>query len=573
MSWIFAVYGNFTEDDREKFRKIHESPLFQFMDEKFYIAAGGYAGTLVSDFVPDTKEGFLICGVSVKNRDSDFSFMKQCDWQKILEKDELNFDTVDGHFAGIKWTSNTLTAFTDPLGGRDMYIATIQGYTVVSTRLDMITKLHSNAEINFGELGAYLYLRNHYSDRSIITNTKRLTYNGRAVITDNSVKIKNSQWLPDNSTNLHFENAEVRLKNLISFPQKEGYRLNFSLSGGMDSRVLLALFIANGIENFDAHTFGNKNHPDSTIALKMSKLYQFNFEQFDEPIPTLDESLELIRQFTKYTLVSSPASEFLNKRYYKNLSAGKNVIIDGGFGEIARRSLFNKVLFKGKQSLIDRDIDKTLKILTFDRFSFFSKDVISEIDRGNAEQIGNLFEDMPDIKKFGIENWLDLLAIRTKHTNYTALEQARCDGEGIVYTPFLFRYFLDYIFNVPKGDKLNARIFRKIILENAPKLATIPLVKGNIILNYHLSTFASKVIGKVKQKAGYSYNDPTIHLFLGSMKQYIYDTIQSDSVRNCPYYDVGHLNKIVSEYYAGKREYAKEIDWWLSFEIFRQEFK
>jgi len=40
-----------------------------------------------------------------------------------------------------------------------------------------------------------------------------------------------------------------------------------------------------------------------------------------------------------------------------------------------------------------------------------------------------------------------------------------------------------------------------------------------------------------------------------------------------PFYDMLKIRKIVDEFYAGNKNYSNELDWFLTFELFRQKYQ
>ena len=67
--------------------------------------------------------------------------------------------------------------------------------------------------------------------------------------------------------------------------------------------------------------------------------------------------------------------------------------------------------------------------------------------------------------------------------------------------------------------------------------------------------------------------DMRIDSMLDMLKEYILDLIHSQEFRNYSGYDVPKIQSMVDCYYAGERHTAHEIDWWLSFELWRQSLK
>jgi hypothetical protein len=48
------------------------------------------------------------------------------------------------------------------------------------------------------------------------------------------------------------------------------------------------------------------------------------------------------------------------------------------------------------------------------------------------------------------------------------------------------------------------------------------------------------------------------------------DTIHSQSVKSYVPYDHRAIHAMVDQFYAGRKDLAGEVDWWLAFEIWRQ---
>lgn len=124
-----------------------------------------------------------------------------------------------------------------------------------------------------------------------------------------------------------------------------------SLSGGMDSKVILSYSLKIKEINFDTHTFGDPNHPDSEIARSIAKGFGIGHEQFNQGIPDAEKSIEDIREYTSQTLVNNAASAVLQLQNYSYLKGRNVVLIDGGFGEIWRREFFYK-LFTWQESAV-----------------------------------------------------------------------------------------------------------------------------------------------------------------------------------------------------------------------------
>ncbi|MCB9068846.1 MAG: hypothetical protein H6629_13680 [Calditrichae bacterium] len=54
----------------------------------------------------------------------------------------------------------------------------------------------------------------------------------------------------------------------------------------------------------------------------------------------------------------------------------------------------------------------------------FYCEVQLQLENSLAGELENVWSQMPDIRHFGVENWLDLFAIRTRFPNFAAWSKA-----------------------------------------------------------------------------------------------------------------------------------------------------
>ena len=74
-----------------------------------------------------------------------------------------------------------------------------------------------------------------------------------AAIKNDILKIEENPWQPDFEVECGKEKFESTLEQLLSFGDK---RISLSLSGGLDSRLLLSYLLNKNSELWETHTFG-----------------------------------------------------------------------------------------------------------------------------------------------------------------------------------------------------------------------------------------------------------------------------------------------------------------------------
>jgi hypothetical protein len=560
MSWIFGYFGNVSN------RKINtpETPHYSFKDSNLILFVGGNRQT---SFLRSNQPNscWAVTGVGLESSENGYNVLSENDWNTQLESNQINLESINGHFVVLEYSNNELKFNTDELGLREIYITKLLDGFGFTTRIDWL-KYFINPEIDLKEFGSRWLLQNQISRNSIIKNVHRLVC-GNAVIKNDKLKVDNHFWQPALHPVGNTEMFDTTLSKLLSNDER---KITLSLSGGLDSRLLLSYLANKDIELWESHTFGDPNHPDSEIASKLLNSLNRENEIIDDELPSTDKLVELVKTYSVKSIVTNPVSSILNLRFYDRLSKQNNLIIDGGFGEIWRREFANKLLLLGSKALHQKDFLKIFEFLKHGKADIFSEDIIREMKKGTMEQIKILFEVMPDVAKIGIGNWVDLFSIRARLPNYYAPEQARVDQYIISFMPLVQKDILKFLFGFNSTEKRNGRLFKGLIKQNAFQLTKHPLVKGNIVHPFNSSSLSARLHSRVKNRLGMNYRSRQQIELLDSLKEFIKDLIRSSEVTNYDLYDQRKLKRIADDFSAMESGYNSEIDWFLSFELFRQ---
>ena len=208
--------------------------------------------------------------------------------------------------------------------------------------------------------------------------------------------------------------------------------------------------------------------------------------------------------------------------------------------------------------------------LRYNRADILSEEASIEMERGTIEQFDILFEEMPDIKQISPKSWIELFSIRTRLTNYYSPEQARVDQFVISFMPFVQRDVLTLLFGIPDAEKKNGKMLKQLIKQNANVFTRQPLVKGNNIHPFNSSSLGARIHSRIKNKLGLSYQSKQPIEFQNLLREFICDVIKSSEVRNYKYYDRKKLGRIADDFLSKENNFNSEVDWFLSFELFRQ---
>lgn len=568
MSWLFAVSGTRTSDSY-----CHPTPHWTFSTGTIYLAIGGYSGTGLWEIETETSPGWAVVGIGILKMNHKCCILTRDDWRRVLSVEFPDLSCLDGHFVALRWKSDKLECFTDQLGLRTLYFSKYDKGICISTRLDWVAQTSKCSEIDFAALGSRWILFNQVSYESCVVGIDRLGPAGHATFRDGVVihSTMYTPWLPTftpNSTALPIE----CLQGFVQCALNHRYKPSLGLSGGLDSRLILALLASSPGAEFTTHTIGDLQDPDVQIAKSITSALAIPHRHFDEPLPETSQCIKGIRSYVAQTILVEPSTSWLKLRYYPRLREEGRLMIDGGFGEIARRQYLNRVVRLGRRALLLRDVSRLLQLMRTPRADIFSIEIVGLLQNGAQQSLEKALDEMPNVETIGVENFADLLAVRTRVPNYGAPEQSRIDGEILNIMPLVQPSFLRAIFGLPVKVRSNAGLYYDLIRKECPALSRFPLAKSGFRYRFGLSSNVAWLIVKLKSKFAKGYFDTKPDMLLAHLREYVLDISHSNEVMTNAMYNHRRLLDAITRYYGGELHLRNTVDWWLTFELWRRSF-
>ena len=216
------------------------------------------------------------------------------------------------------------------------------------------------------------------------------------------------------------------------------------------------------------------------------------------------------------------------------------------------------------------NIKKIFPHLILHRADIFNEETNKIMMDGARNELDQLIHALPSPTEIGVGNFLDHWAARVHIPNIGCDEQARIDEHILNFMPFSQPDFINSVLQLPLQSRKNNKLFKKIIDDVRPSLSNFPLIKNNIQYSYHFSTLQMRVWAKIQSVLKNTYEDQTPLLFLDTIKDFVFDTLHSKTVREYPYYSFGKISAAVEGYYYGQKQFANEVNWWIAFEVWRQ---
>lgn len=571
MSWVFAAVADPLPPRHEQvFARFHAAPIAQATQNAVYIAVGGLEPTIRTSLSLSNDppgEGFAVVGTAIVHDDGGCCFLSRDEWRGILRAPEPTLNHLDGHFAAVRWRNDVLEAWTDHIGLRTLYAAKIENGYVVASRLDWVAKASGCSEIDLDQLGSSWLMTNQMAYGSLVKGIERVGPGGFLRCTPSSLLVQSTAWMPTIS-----EQPEAtmiaQLRRLVQPRLHAPSVLSLGLSGGFDCRLLLAI-LRKSSTHFLLHSFGNPNDPDVKMARRIAEAERLPHAAFTSPPEDASAFVELLREYIAYVGIIAPVSLVWKLHHYRALHKEHRVLIDGGYGEISRRQMANRLLRKGSAVLRRGNPHELFPLVGTYRAAIFTPDVERRMVESAKQELAAVWRSLPSIEMIGAENFVDLFSVRTRVPNNGSPAQQWIDSQIVNYMPYAQPSFLREVFRTPLAARRNARLHRKVMQEYAPTLTRYPLTKEGVLYPYALTTLPAWLWRTAASKVGKKWIDDSQHAFLSLIREFVCDTVHSHSVKGFAY-DTKKVEHLVERYYAGERHLANEVDWWLTFELWRR---
>lgn len=568
MSRIFGAAGKITEDLLAKFDTPESKSDHIHFGNLFYLSCGGPEGTYTFYKAKDpADEGFALIGSVLEFTSNKFSIPEAGALLKNLPVRSYR-DSLDGNYCGVHWKEGKITLFSDQSGIFDLFYFQKEGTTFFSNDLIYLTSFAEGFELNTKIFSTRWLSVNQFSADCIVKNVHRLCKGESLTIEDNGSFTLSARKVDDDHKITSLSVSEL-LTGLFNVLTNSGYHISLSLSGGIDSRFLLAILLSIKSKNFSTHTFGSPEDQDSVVASQISKAAGIPHQQLFEPEMNTDECISLMKNYVRSTQCISPASAIFRLKYYQQLYGIKNIVIDGGFGEIGRRQYLNRLLFKKKSAVLIEDTDVIFDYTRLDRADIFNAETKLRMTSDAKDQIKRLTGELPAAKHIGAENWADTFSYHTRLPNFFGIEQMRIQKYVNSLMPFGMKNIYQSIMNIDLRQRKNGNAFKKIIAEKSGKLSEIPLAKDDAVYAFNSGFLTSRL--RIKYQKLRTRESPVDeYKYLKKVRDFTLGLLYSKSTKNFELYDYNKISKNVAGFYNGNNEFAKFTDWWLTFEIMRR---
>ncbi len=554
LSWLFAAnteHAGFTPGEAEG-AATEFSLAFGTR-----LCVGGNPDTAF--LVRSTHAVVAVVGNAFLESPSSYRRLQQSDWEDLLAGKDLSefVDSLGGHFVIAEASDDRLTVRTDRTGLRSCYLRDRGSEVCVSTNASWLASHDAPIRLDEKELYSHWFGLNQLSADSLYSNVERICRGASVTIGAGGDVVRNAGagWGDVGAD----ESGGNVLDALTRVLRSHDGRYALALSGGLDSRFLLAVLLGIGAD-VETFSFGAEDDLDVSIARQVAEAVSVKHDRIPIRVPGRAEALALLRRYAVDTCASTPVSAGLKLTSYDKVALDA-VVIDGGFGEIIRAEFFKRLQVAATVPLVGKP-EKVAAALEFVRADVLRDDVRARLRKEFEDEAVELAQRIR--KSDSPRRSLNELAVETRLPNFYGYSQGWLDTQKVSFMPFAQLPVLRSV--IASDGKVDVR---EHIRAHAPELAAIPVVKGDAIHPFGRGA-VGKLIARMLRKTSPAKLTSEKVAALEICEEYARDRAASRD--HLPIVDPQKVQSKVEPYYAGDRTAATFVDWWLAFDFWTQSF-
>ncbi len=547
MSWL---YGFVHKEARKGSPPLLETtkPLLEKSFEGLDIFAGGNPDTLHWHELPGGSF-LLILGMPVYCEGTSCRYPSAQDYANWIDSDPDKLASLDGHYVILLWDGRKLLLFNDPLGKRTFYFRQSHQDIFFCSDLSLL-KTHQPTEIDYYKLGAVWHslfppTQGGYAplNESYYQGVQSLGTGARAVIELKTCKltIHNKLFIPHPQA---IDTAKL-LESYCLLPAEQGKRIGIGLSGGMDIRPLLAIYLNAGTP-LTIYNYGNNDNYDYQVAAAIAKRFQLPFVhiKYSDTLGDWDQVLAFTRD---RGVVFNPLHS-ANLAYYPIVKQQTDAYVSGYFGEIFR---FRMMAANLKSALSTKTLDyhDIGAYLFREPPNFFVPEIRRIMHKGFWENLRAAVAQMPSPREMLNPYWMHLFVIRYWFRTLQAVNYPSIDQSVLNILPWVQPSMFSQHWQLGFLNQLNEGLHRKIIKSRFPALEEFPLSATDVVAPYGTRQLALKLKSWMYYKKHPRLREQRTTAFLELHKERILELVNSPQIHEDAALDPTKVKGIVEGFY------------------------
>ncbi|WP_188454968.1 asparagine synthase-related protein [Virgibacillus oceani] len=578
--------GEFCFEDAISTNKVMIDSISEKIDSKFQIDYKVDSNDLyITDF-PNLGIVLIVDG-EVYNNDLSVSINNLAYLEQVIKSvKDSNLDILNdlnGSFNLIlyDYKNNELKIITDRFLTRPLYYFSDDKKIIFSNRLTEIAKyVDLEPDINYKAVAEFFSLQMVFGTKTFLNKVSAFE---KATFTtiSNSELVSYKYWTYKQNIDNNFRKKDyisslsMHIKEIVEFKTKDNYKYGIFLSGGMDSRAIMAGDTQKKIS--EVYTLGDSYNIECRIAKTISdyKEAQFNFIQRDKDhyYTIINDSVEIGDGMYNYL-----NGHFIG--YFDQISKNVDVIFNGSLIEqIWQGTKFiNKNIkvrnYKLALPFLSRRTNSVLETISNNfprKIAGIDKIFNRELDIDTDAIIKETFSDMlfKNFKTTQVNHQeaIDYLACDS-YGRYNSHLNQLCINNEIKYRTIYDNRIIDLMLKVPVKYRSNGTLLRKSITQMDPELGNIPVANSRLSLKrsyiFHwITTTFNRVFHKLFKSKNYKSENsswPNYSKLIIENKKIqdrILNILNNKEVLRDEMFNRDYLLKLFEEHLQGKKNHER----------------
>lgn len=334
--------------------------------------------------------------------------------------------------------------------------------------------------------------------------------------------------------------GDVLAPSLDGFPHSV-----LALSGGFDSRTLLAWCIGEGID-ISTTSYGSPDMPDCSTASDVASRAGIHHTFFDIATVVDWMSIDDMQAIARHTALASEGTyHFAHAMVLPSIASilpQDGLLVDGGFGGFLRGGLANGLRYQGRAALLSGDARRILPYLVARSNDVFVDDVARHMTDMVTEDLQRALDEQGPCVKGSEREWIDDFFASWYLRGYVASPQGVYDHYLDSTIPFLHRSVVDWVFSKPASFRDHGRWFRSVISTSAPRTTSVPFVGKRSLYPWFCAgrPLMNALHSKISRRR-FVQSDPISDVVYRRMKEPVDDLLHSSWVGQLGIWNVGNL--------------------------------
>ncbi len=500
---------------------------------------------------------------------------------------------LNGAFLVAIWDqrSRKLLLINDRLGLFPLYYAEVNnGLLFASGVRSLLADPDLSRSVDRVAINQFLVLDHLLDDRTLLAAVRLLPQASLLTFTDGHLHIR-PYWKLQYPDHYEDRSEEVCVDQLIEFLRRavtrqapNGKPSGMLLSGGMDSRILLAM-LRDGIAGGSFHTFtwGIPGCDDARyageLATRLGTRHEFLELRPDWLRGLANEAVRITDGMAN--VVNLHALATLEKEAQSAQVLYKGFLGDALLGFALKRQMWAdydeatqwQVHLKVHNShgVVNYTRDEQSKLFT-DAFQSSVGEAVYETYRDGMTRSG--------VSQLANQRLYFDLTQRVPRMTVKGVEVVR--SRALVRLPFCDNELLDFVLTVPPGFLFERHLMKAALIKSYPELAKIPVagtcrpmipcardlwIQTRSLLAWHLNKAGLGWLAGVERRPYKDYNN----WFRTSLRQWVEELLLSERAMDRGYFNPDSIRSLVAEHMAGKN-YAVRLGAMATIELWHRQF-